>query len=199
MDFNKTGTISYDEFLQFYYMIPAENIRVAFNLWAKSAAIDIGESMTINEDRKPGGTSAFVTLVAGGVAGAISRTSTAPLDRLKVIMQAQTEGKMSIFQGFKGIYREGGVKSFFRGNGTNVVKIIPETAIKFLMYDKIKSLVCKTPGSPTTPERLLSGAIAGFTSQTLIYPLEITKTRLALAKPGTYNGILDTITSIARK
>ncbi len=86
------------------------------------------------------------------------------------------------------------MRSFFRGNGTNVLKIIPETAIKFLMYDKIKSLVCKNASSPTTPERLISGAVAGFTSQSIIYPLEITKTRLALAKPGIYNGILDTIT-----
>lgn len=114
-------------------------------------------------------------------------------------MQAQTKGKTSILEGFKGIYKEGGIKGFFRGNGTNVVKIIPETAIKFLMYDKIKSLLCKNPKSPTTKERLLSGAAAGFTSQSMIYPLEITKTRLALAKPGTYNGILDTMSQIIRK
>lgn len=30
----------------------------------------------------------------------------------------------------------------------------------------------------------------------MIYPLEITKTRLALAPKGTYNGILDTISQI---
>lgn len=193
MDLNKSGTISYDEFLTFYYLIPVENIKVAFDFWAKSAAIDIGESVTINEDKKTASSSAFVTLVSGGVAGAFSRTATAPLDRLKVLMQAQTKGKTSILEGLKGIYKEGGIKGFFRGNGTNVVKIIPETAIKFLMYDKIKSLLCKNQKSPTTKERLLSGAAAGFTSQTIIYPLEITKTRLALAEPGTYNGIWDTM------
>jgi solute carrier family 25 phosphate transporter 23/24/25/41 len=32
----------------------------------------------------------------------------------------------------------------------------------------------------------------------MIYPLEITKTRLALAEPGVYNGILDTIRKILR-
>ncbi len=88
MDINETGTITYDEFLHFYYIIPTENIRVAFDFWTKSAAIDIGESLTINEEHKPGTTSALVTLISGGVAGACSRTATAPLDRLKVIMQA---------------------------------------------------------------------------------------------------------------
>jgi hypothetical protein len=40
-------------------------------------------------------------------------------------------------------------------------------------------------------ERMVSGGVAGMISQKLIYPFEIAKTRLALAKPGTYNGILD--------
>jgi solute carrier family 25 phosphate transporter 23/24/25/41 len=110
------------------------------------------------------GISPWVTLIAGGIAGACSRTATAPLDRLKVIMQANTAEEMSIAGGFRGIYREGGIKAFFRGNGTNVVKIIPETAIKFLMYDTIKAKVCKNPKKPVTSERLISGACAGFAS-----------------------------------
>lgn len=48
MDLNKSGTISYEEFLTFYYLIPVENLKVAFDFWAKSAAIDIGESVTVN-------------------------------------------------------------------------------------------------------------------------------------------------------
>ena len=67
-------------------------------------------------------------------------------------------------QGFKDIYADGGARSFFRGNGTNVVKIAPETAIKFIMYDKIKQSICVNIQQPTTLERLLSGAIAGFIS-----------------------------------
>jgi len=107
----------------------------------------------------------MTTLLAGGIAGAISRTATAPLDRLKVVLQAQTAGQSSSIMGaFGDIYKEGGIKSFFRGNGTNVIKIAPETAIKFIMYDKIKDMTCKNPKAPTTLERLISGAVAGFTS-----------------------------------
>ena len=82
--------------------------------------------------------------------------------------------------GLKGIWAEGGAKAFFRGNGTNIIKIAPETAVKFIAFDAIKESICKNPKQPTTLERLMSGASAGFLSQSLIYPLEICKTRLAL-------------------
>ena len=37
----------------------------------------------------------------------------------------------------------------------------------------------------------MAGACAGGISQTIIYPLEVLKTRLALRKTGQYKGILD--------
>ena len=39
--------------------------------------------------------------------------------------------------------------------------------------------------------RFIAGGAAGLTAQTMIYPLEITKTRLALSNVGQYRGIFD--------
>ena len=44
-----------------------------------------------------------------------------------------------------------------------------------------------------------AGSLAGALAQLAIYPLEITKTRLAVSAPGEYGGILDCVRTIVRK
>lgn len=79
-------------------------------------------------------------LLAGALAGAVSRTSTAPLDRLKVILQVQNS-KQRISDTFRAMLKEGGWASFWRGNGINVLKIAPESAIKFMAYEQVKQYI----------------------------------------------------------
>ena len=74
---------------------------------------------------------------------------------------------------------EGGVRSLWRGNGINVMKIAPESAIKFMAYEQLKQYI--RSGSPTRDlgmyERFVAGSIAGCISQTTIYPLEVSFNR----------------------
>ncbi|BFZ05937.1 hypothetical protein BsWGS_08976 [Bradybaena similaris] len=140
-------------------------------------------------------------LVAGAAAGAVSRTCTAPLDRIKVFLQvhASSKNNLTVRTGFRQMLEEGGVRSFWRGNGINVIKIAPETAIKFMTYEQIKILFRgDTARDLGVAERLLSGSIAGAISQTAIYPMEVLKTRLVLRKTGQYAGIVDCARKIAR-
>lgn len=70
--------------------------------------------------------------------------------------------------------REGGYSSLWRGNGINVLKIAPESALKFLAYEQIKRYI---KGDDVREleihERLLAGSLAGGISQSTIYPLEV--------------------------
>lgn len=76
-------------------------------------------------------------LVAGALAGAVSRTCTAPLDRLKVFLQVRGPEFQSLRLCFQHMVREGGYRSLWRGNGINVFKIAPESALKFWAYEEV--------------------------------------------------------------
>ncbi|XP_055378698.1 calcium-binding mitochondrial carrier protein SCaMC-3 isoform X2 [Condylostylus longicornis] len=156
--------------------------------------LDIGEDMNVPDDFTQSEMQSGMWwrhLAAGGIAGAVSRTCTAPLDRIKVFLQVQPH-KTRISDCFKYMMKEGGLQSFWRGNGINVLKIAPESAIKFAAYEKVKRLLRgDEKRQMTIYERFLAGACAGGVSQTIIYPMEVLKTRLALRKTGQYYGILD--------
>lgn len=90
------------------------------------------------------------------------------------------------------MFREGGIKSYWRGNGINVLKIGPETALKFMAYEQVKRTIKGQDNRELSIyERFVAGSIAGGISQSAIYPLEVLKTRLALRKTGEFSGIVD--------
>ncbi|KAJ5695759.1 hypothetical protein N7455_001351 [Penicillium solitum] len=140
--------------------------------------------------------------LAGGIAGAVSRTATAPLDRLKVYLIAQTGVKSTVqaakdgaplaaagtasrtlFDALKELWRAGGIRSLFAGNGLNVVKVMPESAIKFGAYESAKRAFAQLEGH-NDPKRLLptsqfmSGGFGGMVAQCFVYPLDTLKFRM---------------------
>ncbi|PVU91282.1 hypothetical protein BB559_004199 [Furculomyces boomerangus] len=72
-------------------------------------------------------------LVSGGVAGAVSRTVVSPLERMKILFQVQNANSSSysgVFKTLAKIWREEGFVGYMRGNGTNVVRIVPYSAVQ---------------------------------------------------------------------
>lgn len=76
-------------------------------------------------------------LLAGGIAGVASRTCTAPLDRIKVLLQVRGHELHSIRSCASFIGKEGGLFAFWRGNGINCIKIAPEIALRFMFYEQV--------------------------------------------------------------
>ncbi|VUZ45207.1 unnamed protein product [Hymenolepis diminuta] len=92
------------------------------------------------------------------------------------------------------MFHEGGVISMWRGNGVNCIKIGPEQAFRFEAYETYKKILFKKDGSSeplVLYEKFIAGALAGATSQTLIYPMEVLKTRMCLRKTGQYSSMFD--------
>ncbi|KAI4343534.1 hypothetical protein L6164_010872 [Bauhinia variegata] len=97
------------------------------------------------------------------IEGAASRTATAPLDRLKVILQVQTTCA-SIMPAVMKIWQQDGLLGFFRGNGLNVAKVAPESAIKVYVYEMLKNAIGNIQGNKSdigTAERLFADGMAG--------------------------------------
>lgn len=102
----------------------------------------------------------------------------------------------SISVAVKAIYRDGGVRGFWRGNGANLVKIVPEMGVRFGAYDVAKSIIAADPANVGAAERFIAGAIGGIVATLAVYPLEIAKTRIALSARGQYRSVLHCLKSI---
>ncbi|CAL5193042.1 unnamed protein product [Lathyrus oleraceus] len=182
VDKDHNGVITFEEWRDFLLLYPHEaTIENIYHYLERICMVDIGEHAVI-----PAGVGKHIHasryLIAGGVAGAASRTATAPLDRLKVVLQVQTTSAR-IMPAIKDLWKAGGIVGFFRGNGLNVLKVAPESAIRFYTYEMMKTFIVDAKGGEGKADiggmgRLLAGGIAGGVAQTAIYPMDLVKTRL---------------------
>lgn len=132
-------------------------------------------------------------LAAGGVSGAIAKTATAPIERVKLLIQTQDanpkiiSGEVPRYTGivncFTRVSAEQGFASFWRGNLANVVRYFPTQAFNFAFKDTIKGLFPsynpKTEFGPFFATNMASGGLAGAGSLLIVYPLDFARTRLA--------------------
>ena len=90
-------------------------------------------------------------MLAGAGAGAITKTSIAPLERIKILFQIQGMKKdgigenrqyKNVFQASSKILNEEGFLAFYKGNGANVLRVIPVYALKFAFNDAFKTQFC---------------------------------------------------------
>jgi len=151
----------------------------------------------------------------GGVSGAIAKTCTAPIERVKILIQTQDanprimSGEIPRYTGiancFSRVASEQGIGAFWRGNFTNVLRYFPTQAFNFAFKDTIKNLFPKA--NPKTEFgkffaiNMASGGLAGAGSLCIVYPLDYARTRLASdVGSGTekvFNGLADCLKKTA--
>ncbi|CAJ0578037.1 unnamed protein product, partial [Mesorhabditis spiculigera] len=193
--------IKLKDFQKFMLFYPSNDPKELLGFW-KRLTFDLGEDGRVPtdftaEEYKQG--IFWKHLLAGGIAGGISRTCTAPFDRIKIYLQVNSTKKnpLTLIKTTRVLYEEGKLKSFWRGNGINVAKIVPESALKFTFYEQIKSWIKgQSHEELTIPGRILAGSIAGGLSQTIIYPLELNApSTLAVLAAGTISSTCGQLTS----
>jgi hypothetical protein len=157
---------------------------------------NIEEGPTCTKDDK-NQHSHFKHFIAAGLACLISRTITAPLERLKILYQVNyacnTKKPPNIIEGLRQIYKTDGFKGLFRGNSMSLLKSTPDSAIKFYVFEKTKYYLRKQKNEELGQSKLfVAGAVGGVVANISVFPLDVIKTRMSAAPKGTYNGILDT-------
>merc|ERR1712193_575593 len=147
-------------------------------------------------------------------AGAVSKTLTAPIERVKLVIQTQDanpkikSGEVPRYTGigncFSRIHSEQGMGAFWRGNGTNIIRYFPTQAFNLAFKDSIKALFPKYNNKTDFWKfflvQLASGGAAGAASLTIVYPLDYARTRLASdvgSGKKQFNGLVDCLKKTA--
>ncbi|XP_010422770.1 PREDICTED: mitochondrial adenine nucleotide transporter ADNT1 [Camelina sativa] len=153
------------------------------------------------------------SLFAGGVAGGVSRTAVAPLERMKILLQVQNPHNIKYsgtVQGLKYIWRTEGLRGLFKGNGTNCARIVPNSAVKFFSYEQASKGILYMYRQQTGNEnaqltpllRLGAGATAGIIAMSATYPMDMVRGRLTVQtanSPYQYRGIAHALSTVLRE
>ncbi|KAH7285976.1 hypothetical protein KP509_33G053700 [Ceratopteris richardii] len=125
--------------------------------------------------------------LAGAIAGAVARTITAPLDRIKLLMQVHNMNasygsvkSIGFPEAVVKIAKEEGLQGYWKGNLPQVLRLIPYSAIQLTSYELYKKLFKGKDEELSVVARLAAGACAGMTSTLATYPLDVFRLRLAV-------------------
>jgi solute carrier family 25 carnitine/acylcarnitine transporter 20/29 len=167
------------------------SIPVAISFWG----YDVGKSLVRQFSTVHDNQLSIAQVSAAGFFSAIPMTLvTAPFERVKVLLQIQGQkqlapGEKPKYSGgvdvVRQLYKEGGIRSVFRGSAATLARDGPGSAAYFATYEYIKrSLTPKDPvtGKPSGELSLLAvtgaGAAAGVAMWSSIFPIDTIKSRL---------------------
>jgi solute carrier family 25 (mitochondrial phosphate transporter), member 23/24/25/41 len=135
--------------------------------------------------------SAEKNMIAGGMAGCIGKTFTAPLSRLTVLYQVgpllerhhggEAITQDSIWKTLRSVVKREGILSMWNGNLVSILHRFPYSAINFSVYEAAKNhMGSGDDNHDSSFVRFSCGAIAGLVACVSCYPLDIVRTRLAV-------------------
>ncbi|KAF9029267.1 mitochondrial carrier [Hymenopellis radicata] len=139
-------------------------------------------------------------LATAGFLSAIPSTLvTAPVERAKVLLQVQGQGGSEhkykgVVDVIKHLYKEGGIRSIYRGSVATVARDGPGSAAYFAAYEVTKKALTPAGSSPSELNLgavIFAGGMAGVAMWSLAIPPDVIKSRIQSAPSGTYFGFMD--------
>ncbi|CAN6887962.1 unnamed protein product [Brassica oleracea var. botrytis] len=123
---------------------------------------------------------------AGATAGAIAATFVCPLDVIKTRLQvvglpeAPVSGKRGsvIITSLQDIVKKDGVRGMYRGLSPTIIALLPNWAVYFSVYGKLKDVLQSSDGKLSVGANMVAAAGAGAATSIATNPLWVVKTRL---------------------
>merc|ERR1712084_50216 len=157
----------------------------------------------------------LINLAAGGVSGAVAKTITAPLEKVKLAIQNQDSnpriisGEMKRYTGLVNCFQrhitEIGPTSLWRGNVANCIRYVPTAAFNLMFKDTFKRMFPvydkNTDFGMFALTMVASGSFAGGVTNTIVYPLIYVRTALGadIGAVKKYNGVADCLTKTVKE
>ena len=122
------------------------------------------------------------SLLAGGIAGVMSRTMTSPMERAKILLQIDTnKNNSSTFKMMLDFYKKEGRKGLFRGNGMNCLRVFPYMSIQYFAFQGYKNYKLNNGHQEIENlDRVIGGFISGSSCVIATYPMDLLKSRLTI-------------------
>ena len=110
--------------------------------------------------------------INGSIAGTVSRTIIAPIQRYKIIKQVSPKKiSKSLVKGIYRLYKNEGFLRLFAGNGTDCLRLVPKFGFQYSGYKYVTRYI---------KSHFVAGGISGLIIATTLYPLETIRTKLAV-------------------
>ncbi|MED6144960.1 Mitochondrial phosphate carrier protein 2, mitochondrial [Stylosanthes scabra] len=140
--------------------------------------------------------------IAGALSCGLTHTAVTPLDLVKCNMQIDPSKYKSISSGFGVLYREQGLRGFFRGWGPTLLGYHAQGAFKYGLYEYFKKYYSDLAGPEfATKYKTLIYLAGSASSETIagvaLCPFEAVKVRVQ-TQPGFARGLSDGLPKILR-
>jgi solute carrier family 25 carnitine/acylcarnitine transporter 20/29 len=132
--------------------------------------------------------------IAGGFSALPTALVMVPCERIKCILQTQSDKYKGFADCASRLYSEKGLAGLYKGTALTLMRDIPGNMVYFGVYELAKEYM-----GPGPVGALVAGALAGISLWPVILPMDCLKSRYQAAPEGTYKNIGEVYTQLIRE